>query len=435
MALHTDISLRNKVIYCIFVRNHTGAGTFRALEADLDRLKALGTDILWLMPIYPIGVKNRKGTLGSPYAICDYRDFNPEYGTREDFLHLVQEIHRRCMRCIIDVVYNHTSPDSVLAAEHPEFFLRDEDGKPTRKVADWWDIVDLDYTNRDLWAYQIETLCRWAEIVDGFRCDVASTVPVEFWLEAREAVERVHPGCIWLAESVFAGLTMDLRRRGIVSATDTELYRAFDLTYDYDVWPYFEGYLAGKNTLREYINMINFQEEQYPGNYVKLRFLENHDQPRMAQRLTDEDILRSWLAFTYFERGAVLLYSGSEFAARHRVTLFDADDCYRDQTADLQEYLQILGRVKKSLPLSGCFRLRACEGGIVMGAYDGPGGTARGIFPLEGRGGRIFVDLPDGTYVDSIASGRTAVRNGYVECGKEPLIFCAAASEQKTLIG
>ena len=88
MALHTDISLRNKVIYCIFVRNHTGAGTFRALEADLDRLKALGTDILWLMPIYPIGVKNRKGTLGSPYAICDYRDFNPEYGTREDFLHI-----------------------------------------------------------------------------------------------------------------------------------------------------------------------------------------------------------------------------------------------------------------------------------------------------------------------------------------------------------
>ena len=423
MALHTDTSLRNQVIYCVFVRNHTAEGTFRALEGDLDRLRELGTDIIWLMPIHPIGAENRKGTLGSPYAIRDYRDINPEYGTREDFVHLVDEIHRRGMRCMIDVVYNHTSPDSVLAVEHPAYFLRDKNGKPTRKVADWWDIVDLDYTNRDLWAYQIETLCQWARIVDGFRCDVASAVPVEFWLAAREAVEKVRPGCIWLAESVFAGYTMEMRRQGIVSATDTELYRAFDITYDYDVWPFFEGYLSGRNSLREYVNLINFQEEQYPGNYVKLRFLENHDQPRFAGRVTDESILRSWLAFIYFEKGATMLYSGCEFAPHHRVTLFDADSCYGDRRLDLQSYLRTLKNIKATLPMDGAFHLEVYEGDVVVGFYDGPSGAARGIFPMQGSGGAVPVDLPDGVYRNRIDGADVEVQNGHVVCDREPIIL------------
>ena len=134
MARQTNTRLREKVIYSVFVRNHTKEGTFQALEGDLDRLAALGTDIIWLMPIHPIGEAGRKGTLGSPYAIRDFRGINPEYGTLGDFMHLVGEIHKRGMKCIIDVVYNHTSPDSILATGHPEFFLRDEAGNPTRKV-------------------------------------------------------------------------------------------------------------------------------------------------------------------------------------------------------------------------------------------------------------------------------------------------------------
>ena len=169
MARQTNTRLREKVIYSVFVRNHTKEGTFQALEGDLDRLAALGTDIIWLMPIHPIGEAGRKGTLGSPYAIRDFRGINPEYGTLGDFMHLVGEIHKRGMKCIIDVVYNHTSPDSILATGHPEFFLRDEAGNPTRKVADWSDVVDLDYSNRELWKYQIETLKIWAEMADTMR--------------------------------------------------------------------------------------------------------------------------------------------------------------------------------------------------------------------------------------------------------------------------
>ena len=115
MAINTDITLRQQVLYSVFVRTHTPEGTFRALEGDLDRLRSLGVDILWLMPIHPIGEVSRKGTWGSPYAIRDYRAVNPDMGTVEDLAHLVAACHARDMRCIIDVVYNHTSPDSVLA--------------------------------------------------------------------------------------------------------------------------------------------------------------------------------------------------------------------------------------------------------------------------------------------------------------------------------
>ncbi|MFR6086942.1 MAG: alpha-amylase family glycosyl hydrolase [Oscillospiraceae bacterium] len=191
MARQTNTRLREKVIYSVFVRNHTKEGTFQALEGDLDRLAALGTDIIWLMPIHPIGGGTARGRW-RPHAIRDFRA--SIRSTARWGLHASGgEIHKRGMKCIIDVVYNHTSPDSILATGHPEFFLRDEAGNPTRKVADWSDVVDLDYSNRELWKYQIETLKIWAEIVDGFRCDVASAVPLAFWREAREQVERVRP--------------------------------------------------------------------------------------------------------------------------------------------------------------------------------------------------------------------------------------------------
>ena len=122
MAQNTDLSLRNALIYSVYVRNHTKEGTFRALEKDLPRIRSLGTDILWLMPIHPIGVEGKKGSLGCPYANKDYRRVNPEYGTMEDFKHLMDAIHANGMKCIIDVVYNHTSPDSTLRETHPEFF-------------------------------------------------------------------------------------------------------------------------------------------------------------------------------------------------------------------------------------------------------------------------------------------------------------------------
>ena len=422
MAKNTDLNLRGQLMYSVFVRNHTKEGTFRALESDLDRIAALGTDIIWLMPIHPIGKVARKGELGSPYAISDYRAINPEYGTLDDLKHLVAEIHDRGMKCIIDVVYNHTAPDSVLAAEHPEYFFCDADGNPSRHVAEWWDIVDLDYSHRGLWDYQIETLVMWAGIVDGFRCDVASMVPVDFWCEAREAVEKVRPGCIWLAESVFQDHVRGMRSEGAYCASDSELYEAFDICYPYDVWDVFDGVFNGSSTLQDYIRVLNFQEGVYPGNYVKLRCLENHDQPRFASKVENDDALRSWMAFSYFERGTTMLYGGTEFGAKKAVTLFDKDDNFGDKQADWQPYLKQLRAMKRRLPLLGDYRLR-CDGDVIVGSYVAPEKQVWGVFPVRGAEGTVAVNLPDGLYCDMIDGRDVEVRNGTVCTDGTPVVL------------
>ena len=302
MAKDTNKALRNDVIYSIFVRNYSEEGTFQAVERDLDRIKSLGVDIIWLMPIQPSGKKNRKGSLGSPYAISDYRAVNPEFGTMEDFIRLVDAIHEKGMKCIIDVVYNHTSPDSVLSKEHPEWFFHKQDGSFGNRVGDWWDVIDLDYSDMGLWDYQIETLKMWAKYVDGFRCDVAPMIPFDFWIRARKEIAEIRPNAIWLAESIEPGFLVFNRSRGLASSSDSEMFQAFDICYDYDITDEFYGYLEGKNSLAEYADAINRQEAMYPDNYVKARFLENHDRLRAAFMIRDEQALRNWTAFEYFQK-------------------------------------------------------------------------------------------------------------------------------------
>ena len=259
--------------------------------------------------------------------------------------------------------------------------------------------------------------------VDGFRCDVASAVPLAFWREAREQVERVRPGCIWLAESVHAAHTMAMRRAGYYCAADTELYDAFDITYDYDIWPYFEGCFQPTGTLREYTALVNFQESEYPAGYVKLRCLENHDQPRFASRVDSDEALRNWLALLYFEKGTTLLYSGQEYAPRHRVDLFNADDAYCDMRLDLQPYLKQLRQMKRTLPMSACFQLEAVEERAVVGRYDGPEARVRGIFDLKNAGGSVAVDLPDGTYTDRITGREVTVSGGAFDLAQAPAVI------------
>ena len=236
MAIDTSKSLRNKIMYQIYVRNFSEGGTFNDVVPQLDRIHDLGVDIIWFGPIHPIGKKARKGDLGSPYAISDYRAVNPEYGTLEDFKNLVKEIHAHGMKCMIDVVYNHTSPDSVLVSEHPDWFYHKPDGSFGNHVGDWSDIVDLDYNNRDLWDYQIDTLKMWADIVDGFRCDVAPMIPLEFWERARAEIAGVHPDCLWLSESIEPEFLIALREMGLCALSDSEIFRAFDVSYEYDVY-------------------------------------------------------------------------------------------------------------------------------------------------------------------------------------------------------
>ena len=420
--------LQQAIIYSVFVRNHTPEGTFRALVPDLPRIKALGVDIVWLMPIHPLGKKARKGSLGSPYANRDYRAVNPEYGTLEDFKALVDAIHAQDMKCIIDVVSNHTAPDSVLWETHPEWFYRKPDGNPGNHVGDWTDIIDLDYTaDRALWDYQIETLCSWARIVDGFRCDVASFVPVAFWEQARAAVEQVHPGCIWLAETVHREFGSEMRRAGLYAATDAEAYAAFDIEYAYDIQTAFDRWLAGESSLSHYLDLVDFQENAYPRGFNKLRYLENHDTPRIASRLARGLSLENLTAFIYFLKGATLIYAGQEAASAHTVTLFDRDPVVWDTGKDLSPLMARLAQIKHEA--FGCDDFFAAHADdahdIAVLERSGDWGRALGVFNLRGEGAEVPVDMPDGTYINLIDALPVEVRNRALATDGRPIIVLA----------
>lgn len=425
MAKNTEISLRNKVIYSIYVRNHTNDGTFNAVAEDLDRIKSLGTDIIWFMPIHPIGVKNKKGSLGCPYANKDYRTTNPEYGTMDDFKSLVEKIHAKGMKCIIDVVYNHTSPDSNLSVEHPEFFYRKPDGNFGNKVGDWSDIIDLDYSNKELWQYQIDSLVMWAKIVDGFRCDVASFVPVEFWKQAREAVAKVNPDCIWLAESVHSSFNVFSRKSGIYTASDYELFDAFDMEYDYDIREVFDKYLKGETSLSHYLDMFNYQEAIYPQNYDKTRCLENHDQPRICHYVKEKSDLENYTAFLYFLKGSTLIYAGQEFGCDETPSLFDKDVFPRNTGIDLSNLFAKLDTIKKTvLDDDDYFRADADdENDIAILERDNNKSKKVGIFSLKSKSADVKVDLPDGDYENEISGETVTVSNGKIHCNGKAIII------------
>ena len=415
MAVNTSESYRELVMYSVFVRNYSEEGTFEGVRKDLERIKALGVDIIWLLPIHPVGKKARKGTLGSPYAISDYRGINPEFGTPDDFRRLVAAIHERGMKCVIDVVYNHTSPDSWLAVNHPEWFYHKPDGSFGNRIGDWSDVIDLDYGNKELWDYQIETLKMWAEIVDGFRCDVAPLVPLEFWLRARREVEEVRPGCFWLCESVEPEFITATRAQGMASLSDAELYQAFDAAYEYDIYDSFRGCLTGKNTLERYAGDICRQEYIYPENYVKLRFLENHDRPRAAFLLPDEGRLLAWTAFAYFQKGMTLIYAGQEKAVKHLPSLFDADRVQWDTGRDFSALMSRLHEIKKDpLFARSSYEVRALPGGVLMASHSSGGRRCVGIFPVSGGSALVDAALPDGLYTDLISGDTVEVHAGMV---------------------
>ncbi len=423
MAENTGKTWRNQVIYSIFVRNHTQEGTFEGVRRDLPRIRGLGVDVIWLLPIHPIGEKARKGVLGSPYAIRDYRAVNPEYGTLDEFRRLVDEVHRLGMKCIIDVVYNHPSPDSVLAQEHPEWFYHKEDGSFGNRVGDWSDIIDLDYRDRGLWTYQIETLNYWASMVDGFRCDVAPLVPLGFWREARAAVESVRPGCLWLAETVEPSFIASLRAEGFGCLSDCQTYEAFDICYDYDIYHAFRDYLDGTAPLERYAQAVNRQEVIYPDNYCKLRFLENHDQPRAAFLVPDGPSLLNWTAFSFFQKGTGFIYAGQEAGCAHLPNLF-----YRDPVdwagPDRSEQFRRLCALKKHpLMVDGAYEVHALPGDVLCAVHRKGSHRLTGVFSVRGAKALVRVDMPDGWYENLFDGGRVEVKDGRLSCHGAPIII------------
>jgi glycosidase len=290
--------LRNGVIYEIFPRNFSAGGDFNGITGRLDELKALGVNILWLMPIHPIGEKMRKGTLGSPYAVRDYYAINPDYGNEADFKRLITEAHKRGLKVIIDLVANHTAWDSVMMA-NPKFYKQDVSGKIIPPEPAWTDVAGLNYANPDLRAYMIAMLKHWLDPatfdLDGFRCDVASAVPTSFWEEARAELEKVKPGFLLLAEASKPEL----------------LVKAFDVDYSWPLHSTLNDVLLKGAPASAFERSWEKSRREFPRGSLHLRMSDNHDEARAVGRFGIKGALAASVLMFSLD-GVPLLYNGME---------------------------------------------------------------------------------------------------------------------------
>lgn len=416
-------ALAGAAIYEISVRNHSREGTLTKVTEDLARIRSLGVDIVYLLPIQPISKVGRKGKDGSLYAIADYRAVRPELGDKNDLQRLIDRAHQLGMKVVMDVVYNHTGRDSVLLQTHPEWFLHDSDGNLSLKFDDWSDIYDLDFSRRELWDELIDTLNEWASLgLDGFRCDVASMVPLEFWLAARAALNRERD-LIWIAESIYPSFVQLLRNRGFVAHSDPELYQAFDITYDYDGRECLERYWRGQGDLSEYLRYLYLQETLLPANAIKMRFLENHDQPRAAQTISSPSSLRNWTAFYMLLPGVAMVYAGQEARVTAQSPLFDQEPipwetADPDFTAFFTKTLALAKEVKRS---SARFTVAECTRGVVRLRWTGGAESYTAILNLEDRHGEVELTEPIAGH-DLLTGAPVSLERLY-SIGKEPLII------------
>lgn len=308
---HVDWS-KNATIYEVNIRQYTPEGTFNAFAAHLPRLKKMGVDVLWLMPIFPVGEKNRKGSLGSYYAVRDYKGVNPEFGSAEDFRNLVKKAHELGMKVILDWVANHSSPDNVWLDQcRQHWYTLDSAGyvQPTLGT-DWWDVADLNYNNQEMRSEMISSLQYWVKEynIDGYRCDVADFVPTDFWNEARVALDTIKP-VFMLAEA----------------ENPNHHLKAFDMSYAWEFHHIMNKISKGELTLiaiHDYFTKNRFKPADY-----RMQFTSNHDENSWngteTERFEKKRFLFAVLASTI--EGMPLVYSGQESDFNRRLKFFDKD--------------------------------------------------------------------------------------------------------------
>lgn len=430
MAIDTPSDLRNLTIYQVYIRNHGPNGKFKDLEGDLERISSIGVDLIYLMPIHPIGEVNKKGTLGCPYAITDYRSVNPEYGTEQDFRELVEAIHALGMKVMIDVVFNHSACDARYVSEHPGWYHRDKEGRPYTTVPEWSDIIDLKHPDPELWQYLISTLQQWVRFgVDGFRCDVASLVPLQFWREARQACAAINPALIWLAESVHLHFIRARRQQGLLAHSDSELYQAFDILYDYDIWPIFQAAVSGSLPLIRYIQILQQQESIYPANFIKLRCVENHDQLRIQKLAPTPAQALAWTALAAFNKGPFFIYAGQESAAVNTPSLFERDKIVWGDFV-LQPFLTRLAKLKKDqAQLKGELIFIAAES-VLEAAWFNSADSLYGVFNAAAYQGQAAIQLPDGHYHDLLSDAQIEIINGKIVAPESAYILRCSLGER-----
>ena len=327
------------VIYEVNIRQYSPEGTFNAFTKDIPQLKELGVKIIWVMPIFPISQTKRKATggddskfasempkeeqhkyLGSYYAVSDFKKVNPEFGTIEDFRNLVKTAHDNGMYVILDWVPNHTGWDHVWIKEHPEFYTKNEKGEiidpinpETGKSWGWSDVADLNYDNQGLRKEMTSDMLHWVknENIDGFRCDVASNVPLDFWQQAIPQL-RKEKNIFMLAEAWEPELLKD----GL-----------FDMAYGWEAHHTMNRIAQGKNSVKDWDAYIQKANTDYEANDILMNFIDNHDENSwngtVKSRLGKAE--EAMTALSYMMPGMPLIYSGNEYGLEHSLKFFEKD--------------------------------------------------------------------------------------------------------------
>ena len=304
---------KKAVIYQINTRQFTPEGTFRSAQNQLPRLKALGVDILWLMPIHPIGEKNRKGSLGSPYAVKDYFGVNPEFGTKADLKAFVDAAHKQGFKVILDWVANHTAWDNPLHEQHPDWY--EKDWKGANRPTPWWDwsdIIDLDYSKPALRQYMTGALTYWVREfdIDGYRADVAGYVPLDFWENARAELDAIKP-VFMLAEFDHRDIHM----------------KAFDASYAWKWNNAMHDVALGKSEVGSLFGFYSEHESAWPKAAMRMTYTENHDQNAWEGTQFERfgPGLENAIVLSFIGEGMPLIHNGQEAGNDRRLKFFEKD--------------------------------------------------------------------------------------------------------------
>jgi glycosidase len=319
-------------MYEVNIRQYTPEGTFKAFQKHLPRLKEMGVTILWFMPITPISKKVRQGTLGSYYACSSFTLINPEFGTVEDFKQLVHLAHLLGFKIIIDWVANHTGWDHEWTIEHPNWFIKNAKGEFTERNG-WHDVIDLNFEVLEMRTELIDAMRFWVYEfdIDGFRCDMAHLVPLDFWQQARLSCELIKP-LFWLAECEVV-----------------DYHQVFDATYAWWWMHETDKYQKAHSSLHEIRNVLHAYS-QYPKDAIKLFFTSNHDENSWNGTEYEKygAAAKAWAVFCFTWHGMPLIYSGQEISNKKRLLFFDKDLIEWEGKNSLHEFYKTLALLRKT---------------------------------------------------------------------------------------
>lgn len=330
--------VKNTNVYEVNIRQYTAEGTFNAFLKELPRLREMGVSTLWFMPITPIAQKNKKGPLGSPYACSDYTSINPEFGTLDDFKNLVKQAHALGFKVIIDWVANHTGWDHVWTKSHPDYYLKDEKTNDFKIASGMDDIIELDYKNPALRKAMIEAMQYWVKAcdIDGFRCDLASWVEVDFWKEARPQVDAVKP-LFWLGE---------------FDELDNPDYKpVFDCSYSW-TWMHKTEDFYKKHESLDVLDSLLMRYDTMVHNSMNLWFTTNHDENSWNGTEYDKygDMAKALAVFSFTWNGVPLIYSGQELPNHKKLKFFEKDAIEWNGKYELHDFYKALLTLKTNNP-------------------------------------------------------------------------------------